>query len=180
MSVGLRLSFLLVLLPVVLAAPFPASLAPISAPPAQAPPASVPAPPASALPASAQTKTPNLRQIRIDDQTVLLYDETRTFVYLGSIDHLKNGKLFPHGTGIRRTITKDPNTGDAAYEYCLGTWKRGALHGKAIQKRPDGTYRNTTWRWDRLKSVSAEAPSPEEIATLEKAIARLEKLMTML
>ena len=171
MSAGLRLSFLLAFL--VLSAPFPASLAPVSAPPAQAP-------TASALPASAQTKTPNLRQIRIDDQTVLLYNETGTFVYLGSIDQLKNGKLFPHGTGTRRTIIKDPDTGESAYEYCLGTWKRGALHGKAIQKRPDGTCRNTTWSWDRLKSVSAEAPSPEEIATLEKAIARLEKLMTML
>jgi len=132
----------------------------------------------------------SLNHLYVDPQTTLLLDNDGVFLYLGNVGKLKNGNQFPHGTGLSRTVvsipatddvvTGDSFTGDSGYEYCLGTWKRGALHGKAIVKRPDGTYCNTTWRWNSLKSVSDETPSTEEIETLEKAIARLEKLMSML
>lgn len=121
-----------------------------------------------------------LNHLYVDPQTTLLLDNDGVFLYLGNVGKLKNGNQFPHGTGISRTVVQDPETYETSYEYCLGSWKRGFRHGKSLVKRPDGTYCKTTWRWDNLKSVSEESPSAEEIDQLEKAIARLEKIMSLL
>ena len=121
-----------------------------------------------------------LNHLYVDPQTTLLLDNDGVFLYLGNVGKLKNGNQFPHGTGISRTVVQDPETYETSYEYCLGSWKRGFRHGKSLVKRPDGTYCKTTWRWDNLKSVSEESPSAEEIDQLEKAIARLEIIMSLL
>ena len=102
------------------------------------------------------------------------------FLYLGNIGKLNNGKQFPHGEGLCRTVIIDPDTGDSAYEYCLCPWKRGSRHGEGVIKHPDGTYRKARWKWNRLKSVSDESPTPEEIESLEKKIDRLERILQIL
>ena len=121
------------------------------------------------------------KHIRIDEQSSLLFDEEGTELFLGGVGQMKaNGNYYPAGEGLSRTLVKDPVHGETAYEYYFGSWKRGSRHGKALVKCPDGTYCNTTWRWDRLKSISEEEPSAEDIARLETEIARLEKIMSLL
>lgn len=121
-----------------------------------------------------------LRQIPIDEKTTLLYDEDGTFFYLGSISQLKNGKPFPHGSGLCRTVARNPITGEVSYEYCSCNWKRGSRHGEGIMRLPDGTCRKAVWQWDHLQTVSDTPPSRGEIETLEKHIWRLEKLISLL
>lgn len=120
------------------------------------------------------------KHIRIDEETSLLFDAKGVFIYMGGIGQLKDGKLFPYGTGIVRTVVNNIDTGDSAYEYCLCPWKRGSRHGEGIMKLPDGTYRKVRWKWGRLKSASDEPPLPEEIEALEQKIDRLERILQIL
>ena len=120
------------------------------------------------------------KHIQIDEETSLLFDTEGTFIYMGSIGQLKNGNCFPDGTGLVRTVIKDTDTGESAYEYRLCPWKRGSRHGEGIMKLPDGTYRKVRWKWGRLKSVSDEPPVPEEIEALEQKIDRLERILQIL
>lgn len=127
-----------------------------------------------------KTKEVQFQSVYIDNQTTLLVDNEGLFLYLGNIGKLNNGKQFPHGEGLCRTVIIDPDTGDSAYEYCLCPWKRGSRHGEGVIKHPDGTYRKARWKWNRLKSVSDESPTPEEIESLEKKIDRLERILQIL
>ena len=120
------------------------------------------------------------KHIQIDEETSLLFDTEGTFIYMGAIGQLKSGNYFPAGTGLIQIIIKDTDTGDSAYEYYLCPWKRGSRHGEGIMKLPDGTYRKARWKWNRLKSVSDEPPTPEEIESLEKKVERLEQVLRLL
>ena len=111
-----------------------------------------------------------LRRIQIDEETSLLFDTEGTFLYLGSIGQLKDGACFPSGKGICRTDG----------EYCLCPWKRGSKHGNGIIKTEEGIYRKAVWKWDRLKAVLEEEPSPEEIAVMEDYISRMEGALNLL
>lgn len=110
------------------------------------------------------------KRVQIDEETSLLFDTEGTFLYLGSIGQLKNGRCFPSGEGICRS----------SGEYFFCPWKRGSKHGTGIIKTEDGTYRKAVWKWNRLKAVLEEEPSPEEIAVMEDYISRMEGALNLL
>ena len=117
------------------------------------------------------------QQIKIDDTTSFLFDEYGKFQYIGEIRLSTNGKYFPSGEGISRSIVANPETGVAEYRYDLGSWKRGSRHGVFLVKLEDGSYRTETWKWNRCKSAAAVEPTAEEIARMEDAITRIETLL---
>ena len=117
------------------------------------------------------------QQIKIDDTTSFLFDEYGKFQYIGEIRLSTNGKYFPSGEGISRSIVANPKTGVAEYRYDLGSWKRGSRHGVFLVKLEDGSYRTETWKWNRCKSAAAVDPTAEEIARMEDAITRIETLL---
>ena len=127
---------------------------------------------------SAHVNTKSLyQQIKIDDTTSFLFDEYGKFQYIGEIRLSTNGKYFPSGEGISRSIVANPETGVAEYRYDLGPWKRGSRHGVFLVKLEDGSYRTETWKWNRCKSAAAVDPTAEEIARMEDAITRIETLL---
>ena len=126
-----------------------------------------------------QKVVPPLR-IQIDDETSLLYNAEGTFIYMGAVEELKDGRLFPSGKGLGRTVIRDSDSGESGYEYSFCSWKRGSKHGEGLLKRPDGTRAKAVWKWNQLKSVSDDPLTPEEIETLENQIARLETLLKVL
>lgn len=119
-----------------------------------------------------------LQHIYIDERTTILFDNEGQFFYMGSTRQLKDGRQFPDGEGICRTVRTSMN--HSSYEYCLCPWKRGSRNGEGILKLPDGTFRKAVWKWDRLKSTSDETPTPEEIEKMENEIARMEQILKLL
>lgn len=122
---------------------------------------------------------PTLKSIPVDDTNSLLYNEDRSFVYLGSTGVFRK-KSIPDGYGMSRIIVQDRETGERGYLYCLCPWVREQRQGDAVIKLPNGTYCKAIWKWDNLKSIQDDAPSPEEIAQIEKYITRLTILLKWL
>lgn len=117
--------------------------------------------------------------IKIDDTVSYLFDREGFFRYFGEVRQSSGGKFFPSGEGIDRTMVINDKTGAAEIRYSIGTWKRGSRHGEFLVKLPNGSYCTETWRWDRRRNVSWAAPTPEEAARLEEAVARFENLLKL-
>ena len=138
-------------------------------------------------------KKESLMRIPVNDSTALLYSEDRSFLYLGgSVEANGNRSAYPSGygigcyaitgwdtdavgtAGIVRTASATP------FEYSLCPWKRGSRHGEGLFMRADGTVVKARWRWDKLKTVSEEPPTEEELAELDRRIARLQATVELM
>ena len=117
------------------------------------------------------------QQIKIDDATSFLFDKDGRFQYIGGIRLSSNGKYFPSGEGVSRSVVTNPETGGTELRYDLGPWKRGSRHGVFLVKLPDGTYCQERWKWNRFKGVLPDEPSSDDIARLEESAVRLETML---
>ena len=117
------------------------------------------------------------QQIKIDDATSFLFDKDGRFQYIGEIRLLSNGKYFPSGEGVSRSVVTNPETGGTELRYDLGPWKRGSRHGVFLVKLPDGTYCQERWKWNRFKGVLPDEPSSDDIARIEESAVRLETML---
>lgn len=118
------------------------------------------------------------RHIVNNETESYLYDEDGTFQYLGEVGQSGDGKVFPAGKGLSRTVEPRPETGAAGILYRFGPWERGARNGVFLAKRADGSYRTEIWKWDRLKRSSDEADAGT-VARMEEMITRIELLRSI-
>ena len=124
--------------------------------------------------------TPNIC-LRINDSTLCIYSPDKQFVYVGAGEEAtRTHGAVPDGYGIARVIRSGDNPGAKQYEFCLCPWKRGSRHGEGLLVRPDGTVVKARWRWDKLKTVSEEPPTEEELAELDRRIARLQATVELM
>lgn len=105
-----------------------------------------------------------------------LYDDAGTFQYLGEVGQSGDGRYFPSGEGVSRSVATNPETGTSKFVYHLGPWKRGSRHGVFLVKLGDGRYCMERWKWNRLKGVLPDGPSADDVARIEEAVTRLESL----
>ncbi len=119
--------------------------------------------------------------VRINDSTLCIYSQDKEFVYVGAGEEAtRSHGAVPDGYGIARAIHSGDHPSAKQYEYCLCPWKRGSRHGEGLLVKPDGTVVKATWRWDKLKSVSEEPPTDEELEELDCRIARLQATVRLL
>ena len=142
---------------------------------------------------SVRYKKEMLTRIPVNDTTALLYSEDHSFLYLGgSVEANGYRSAYPSGYGLACYAITAGNAGSIGaagtvgtasakqFEYCFCPWKRGSRHGEGLLVSPDGTVVKATWRWDKLKSVSEEPPTEEELAELDRRIARLQATVELL
>ena len=142
---------------------------------------------------SVRYKKEMLTRVPVNDTTALLYSEDHSFLYLGgSVEGNSYRSAYPSGYGLACYAITAGNAGSIGavgtvgtasvkqFEYCLCPWKRGSRHGEGLLLSPDGTVVKAIWRWDKLKSVSEEPPTEEEMAELDRRIARLQATVQLL
>ena len=119
--------------------------------------------------------------VRINDSTLCIYSPDKDFVYVGSGEEAtRTHGALPDGYGIARVLRSGDNPASKQFEYCLCPWKRGFRHGEGLLVSPDGTVDKPIWQWDHLKSVSEEPPTDEELAELDRRLARLQATIRLL
>ena len=121
------------------------------------------------------------KRVRINDSTLCIYSPDKQFVYVGAGEEAtRSHGAVPDGYGIARVIRSGDHLAAKQFEYCLCPWKRGSRHGEGLLVSPDGTVVKATWRWNKLKSVSEEPPTEEELEELDRRIARLQATIRLL
>lgn len=119
--------------------------------------------------------------VRINDSTLCIYSPDKAFVYVGAGEEAtRSHGAVPDGYGIARALSSGDHAGAKQYEFSLCPWKRGSRHGEGLLVRPDGTVVKAFWQWNHLKSVSEQSPTDEELAELDRRIARLQATIRLL
>ena len=124
-------------------------------------------------------KTNRFTSFSVNDSSYCLYNEDMSFVYVGSVKKKNDSTCSPDGYGLSCQIIKNRDN-SFQLEYCLCPWKRGSRHGQGLIKTTDGDYKKVSWKWDKLKTLSNQEPSQEEINQIEARIQALSSLMKLL
>ena len=109
-------------------------------------------------------KENRLERIKVNDSLSLLFDDMGTFLYLGEAGQ----------------VISDPETGDPAFIYSFCPWKRGSRHGTGLLQLPDGSLCIAIWKWNKLKKVMEEDPTPAQIERMKNYQTRLEALLHLM